>query len=516
MKFLNSKLSLVAASLAFSMAVPQLAMADAKQVTMAISSTVDSLDPYNANSSITRSVTKAFYEGLFEFDEKLKIKPLLATGYTVNSDGTVYTIKLRKGVKFHDGTDFNAEAVKFTLDRVLDKSNGLSRWSQFNRIKNVAVVDANTVTITLSEPFSAFVSTLAHAAAMMMSPTAVKRFGNKDIAFHPVGTGPFEFTEWNPSSYVKVKKFAGYWRQGYPKVDGITFRFVTDNNTRSSVIQTGEAQFAFPVPYEQANILKNNPKVVVVNGPSVADTYISLNNLQKPFDDVRVRQAINYAINKEALAKVAFSGYAKPMEGVIPQGVEYAVKMQPWPHNPAKAKELLKEAGYPNGFSTTLWSGYNDSTATKVVQFVQQQLAQVGVKLSVEMLEAGQRVQRVKQVPNPKDAGIRMYYIGWASSTGEADWVLRPLLATSAWPPAFENTAYYSNPVVDDAVKNALLTTDEAKKHSLYKSAQEQIWKDAPWAFLVTRNNVYVHAKDLSGVHVMPDGNFYYSEIQMK
>ena len=109
-----------------------------------------------------------------------------------------------------------------------------------------------------------------------------------------------------------------------------------------------------------------------------------------------------------------------------------------------------------------------------------------------------------------------MYYIGWASSTGEADWVLRPLLATDSWPPAFENMAYYSNPMVDKAIRDALLTTDEAKKTAIYKDAQERVWKDAPWAFLLTRNNVSAHSKKLSGVHVMPDGNFYYPNIDYK
>lgn len=515
MKVFQPKSLLIAAAMTFGALQPALTWA-APEVTFAISSTVDSLDPYNANSSITRSVTKSFYEGLYEFDQNLKIKPLLAESHTVSADSMEYTFKLRKNVKFQDGTDFNADAVKFTFDRVLDKSNGLSRWSQFNRIDKITVVDEHTVTIRLKEPFSAFITTMAHAAAMMMSPTALKKWGNKDIAFHPVGTGPFELAEWRQSEHVKVKKFDGYWRKGYPKVDGITFRFVTDNNTRASVIQTGEVQFAYPIPYEQAGLLAKSAAITVVNSPSVADTYMSLNNLEKPFNDLRVRQAINYAINKEALAKVAFAGYAKPMAGVVPQGVAYAAKMGPWPYDPAKARALLKEAGYPTGFSTLLWSGYNDGTATKVVQFLQQQLAQVGIKVSIEMLETGQRVQRVKQVQDPKTAGIRMYYIGWASSTGEADWVLRPLLATSSWPPAFDNTAYYSNSVVDKAIQDALLTTDEAKKTALYKTAQEQIWKDAPWAFLLTRNNVYAHSKKLSGVYVMPDGNFYYPNVEFK
>lgn len=238
--------------------------------------------------------------------------------------------------KFQDGTDFNAEAVKVNLDRVLDKSNGLARYNQFNRIKSVTVVDPYTVKIELNEPFSALINALAHPSAMMISPTALKKWG-KDIALHPVGTGPFEFVEWKPAEYLKVKKFDGYWRKGYPKIDTLTFRTVTDNNTRAAVVQTGEAQFAYPVPYEQASLLKANPKLELVATPSITTRYVSMNTLQKPFDDVRVREAVNYAINKDALAKVAFAGYAFPAQGVVPQGVAFAEKMAPWPYDPAKA-----------------------------------------------------------------------------------------------------------------------------------------------------------------------------------
>lgn len=239
-------------------------------------------------------------------------------------------------MKFQDGTDFNAEAVKVNLDRVLDKSNGLARYNQFNRIKSVTVVDPYTVKIELNEPFSALINALAHPSATMISPTALKKWA-KDIALHPVGTGPFEFVEWKPAEYLKVKKFDGYWRKGYPKIDTLTFRTVTDNNTRAAVVQTGEAQFADPVPYEQASLLKANPKLELVATPSITTRYVSMNTLQKPFDDVRVREAVNYAINKDALAKVAFAGYAFPAQGVVPQGVAFAEKMAPWPYDPAKA-----------------------------------------------------------------------------------------------------------------------------------------------------------------------------------
>ena len=437
--------------------------------------------PGNARSvqhqqHLNQAAGKAYYEGLFEFDKDLKVQKVLATDYTVSEDGLV-TRSLREGVKFHDGTDFNAEAVKINFDRPANPDNRLSRYIQFSVIEKTEVVDPLTIKITLKKPFSAFINALAHPAAMMISPAALAKYG-KEIGFHPVGTGPFEFVEWKPAEYLKVKKFDGYWKKGYPKVDTLTFRTVTDNNTRAAVVQTGEAQFAFPVPFEQAAVLKKNDKLDVVDHQnSIMTRYLSMNVQQKPFDNPKVREAINYAINKEALAKVAFSGYASVVEGVVPQGVDYAYKTGAWPHDIKKAKALLAEAGYPNGFESTLWSAYNDGTSVKAVQFLQQQLAQVGIKVSVEVLESGQRVQRAA---------------GAEAGGSQGPHVLRRLVLVdrrgrlacvrsdhAGFPPVLNNVSYYSNKTVDDGVQEALATTDRAKKTEIYKKVQETIWKDA-------------------------------------
>src|SRR5215831_15995053 len=295
-----------------------------KDVVFAVASTFTTTDPYDANDTLSQAMAKSFYEGLFGFDKDMKLIPVLAEGYEVSKDGLVYTIKLRKGVKFHDGTDFKADAVKACLDRVTNPDNKLKRYGLYNN--NIA----------------------------------------------------------------KTEAVDDYWKKGYPKVDTITWKPVVDNNSRAALMQTGEAHFTFPLPYEQAETLKSKPDLEVVAAPSIVLRYLSMNTQQKPFDNPKVRQAIAYAINKEALAKVAFNGYATPAVGIAPQGVEYAVKMGEWPYDVAKAKELLKEAGYPNGFETELWSAYNHTTAQKVTQFLQQQLAQIGIKASVLALEAGQ------------------------------------------------------------------------------------------------------------------------------
>ncbi|HTR58528.1 MAG TPA: glutathione ABC transporter substrate-binding protein GsiB [Casimicrobiaceae bacterium] len=514
MKVLLRSLLVPALALAVAAAGPAFA---SKDVVFAVASTFTTTDPYDANDTLSQAMAKSFYEGLYGFDKDMKMIPVLAEGYEVSKDGLVYTIKLKKGIKFQDGTDFKADAVKVNLDRVTNPDNHLKRYGLYNNnIAKVEVVDDYTARITLKTPFSPFIAQLAHPSTVMISPTALKQWGNKDIAFHPVGTGPFKFVEWKQPDYLKVAKFDGYWKKGYPKVDTITWKPVVDNNSRAALMQTGEAHFTYPVSYELADVLKAKPDLELVAAPSIVLRYLSMNTQKKPFDNPKVRQAIAYAINKEALAKVAFAGYATPAQGVAPQGVEYAVKIGEWPYDLAKAKQLMKEAGYPDGFETELWSAYNHSTAAKVTQFIQQQLQQIGIKTKITLLEAGQRVEKVESWQDPATAPVRLYYVGWSTSTGEADWALRPLLDGESWPPKLFNTAYYKNEKFDADIKNAQLATDSKKKAELYKDAQETAYKDAPWAPLVVEKLLSAHSKKLTGVYVIPDASFNFTEIDLK
>ncbi|WP_312073322.1 glutathione ABC transporter substrate-binding protein GsiB [Atlantibacter sp.] len=486
----------------------------AKDVTVAVASNFTTLDPYDANDTLSQQVAKSFYQGLFGLDKDMKVKNVLAESYTVSDDGMVYTIKLREGVKFQDGSDFNASAVKVNLDRASNPDNKLKRYNLYKNIASTEAVDPATVKITLKQPFSAFINILAHPASAMISPAALEKYG-KEIGFHPVGTGPYTLETWNQTDFVKVKKNANYWQPGLPKLDTIAWRPVVDNNTRAAMLQTGEAQFAFPIPYEQAAVLQKNAKLDLVTTPSIMQRYISMNVTQKPFDNPKVREAINYAINRDALVKVAFAGFATPATGVVPPAIAFSEQFTPWPYDPAKARQLLKEAGYPNGFETTLWSSHNHSTAQKVLQFTQQQLAQVGVKVKLTAMDAGQRAAQVEG-KGQKESGVRMFYTGWSASTGEADWALSPLFASQNWPPTLFNTAFYGNPEVDHDLAAALKTNDNAQKEALYKKAQETIWKESPWVPLVVEKLVSAHSKTLTGFDMMPDTGFSFDEADIK
>ena len=486
--------------------------AQAMDLTVTVQYGFTTLDPWNASDTLSQSVVKSFYEGLYTFDKDMKVVPGLAAGYEVSGDGLIYTVKLLPGVKFSSGEPFNAAAVKANFDRVLNPDNHLTRYGLYKNIKSVEVVDDLTVKFILHTPFSAFINQLAHPSGGMICPSLLTKTGAEGPAMNACGTGPYLLEKYNPAEYLVVKKNPAYRIAGLPHFDGITWRPTPEDGTRAAMLRTGEAQITTMLNPAQVKVLQGSDNVEVVVGPSVAMRQIYLNNLKKPFTDQRVRQALNYAVNKKALVKVVYQDYAIPSTGPAPANVKYSKQFGEWPYDPKKARELLKEAGYPNGFEATLWSAANDSVNQKLLQFLQQQFAMVGVKVKVRALEAGQRAALIQQVSDPSKSEMQMVTWGWSTSTGEMDWVLRPLLATSSWPPALSNYGYYSNKEVDELLQKALATTDEAQKSAFYAKALEDVWHDAPWVFLSVDKNLYAKDKRLKDFYVLPDGSLQFTQ----
>ena len=477
----------------------------AKSLTVAVQDNLTGLDPAVVNDTLSQTSLRLIYQGLFGFDKDMKLIPLLAESYEANENATEFTIKLRKGIKFHDGTDFNAAAAKFNIDRLANPDNKLSRRSLVSMVKEVQAVDDSTIKLTLKEPFGAMVASLAHPGAMMISPAALEKFG-KNIDRNPVGTGPFTFKHWAADT-LEVVKNDNYWKEGMPKVDGVTIRSVPESGARFAMLQTGEAQYIPTFPTELMKAVENNPNVQVEATPSIVETYVAMNNLKKPFDDLRVRQALNYAVDKDAFCKVVSNGYCSPADSIIPSALAFHVKAGDYTFNLDKAKELMKEAGLEAGFETEVWAASNTGSL-RAAQFIQQQLAQINVKVNVVPLEAGVAAQKVWGVDKPEDATVQLYYGGWSASTGDADWGIRPLLYGQSFPPAMFNVAYYKNPKVDAAIEAGIATADPAKRAEAYAEVQKLAWQDAPWIFLGVGQNIAAKSKSLSGVYMLPDRGF--------
>jgi glutathione transport system substrate-binding protein len=478
----------------------------AKDLVVGIDVNLTGLDPADLNDNASQSAARLMFEGLYNLDEHMKLQPQLAESYEATEDAKEFTFHLRKGVSFHDGTPFNAQAVKFSFDRAGNPENHLKRQSLYVMIDHTDVVDDYTVRVALKYPFGAFVNDIAHPGALIVSPKSVEQYG-KEVTRHPSGTGPYEFVSWTADT-LKMKKNEHYWRPGQPKIDTVTYRSVPENGARIAMLQAGEAQFIFPVPPELIASLQNSPTTQVFDEPSILTRFVALNNMRKPFDDQRVRLALNYAIDKQAFIRVVFSGHADPMDSPMPQLLGFYQKQGSYPYDPAKAKALLAEAGYPNGFESTLTSG-SSTLAQRGMQFIQQQLAAVGVKVNVEPLEAGVLTAKQFNVSGPQDATIVMNYGGWSSSTGDADWGMRPITYTRAFPPVLANLAWYSNPMTDAAIEAGLATVDPAKRATAYAQAQAQVWKDAPWIFLDVDHGLAAYTKKLHDASIRPDLQFY-------
>jgi glutathione transport system substrate-binding protein len=504
--------TLFGAGLALLLSVAPAAHAE-KNVTVAVSDNILGLDPTDLNDSVSLSATRLFYQGLFGFDKDFKVVPVLAERFEVNGNATEYTIHLKPNIKFQDGTAFNAQAVKVNYDRLRDPANHLKRQSLLDAIERVDAVDDATVRIILKNPSGVLPNYLAHTGASIISPKALEQYG-KDISRHPVGTGPFVFVAKQTDS-LQAKRNPAYWRAGLPHLDGITIRSVPENGSRIAMLRSGEAQFIFPLPPESVELLAKDAKLMIEKTPSIVIHYVALNTQKKPFDDPRVRQALNYAVDKDAFIKVVYNGYASPMDAPAAPGIAFYSKQGAWPYDPAKARKLLADAGYANGFDTDIWT-FSNTLNVRAVQFLQQQLAAVGVRAAVTPIEAGVATSRLWGPKTPAEAQVRMFFGSWAPSTGDADWALRPLLSERSFPPAMFNVSYYRNEAVDAALTRGLSTADPAVRKAAYDEVQKTVWQDAPWLFLSVDTLLSGRSKQLTGLTQQPDTSLSYETADLQ
>ncbi len=494
---------------AASAARPASAAEGVSDLTVGVPTNLTGLDPADVNDTLSQSACKLMMQGLYGFDREMRLVPVLAESVAANDDATEFTFKLRPGIAFHDGARFDAAAVKANFARVTDPANHLKRASLFTMIDHVDVVDDATVRFVLKTPFGAFVPTIAHPAAMLMSPAAIQKYG-RDINRNPVGTGPFKFVSWSADT-LKVTRNDQYWKPGLPKLATVTFRSVPENGARIAMLRTGEAQFIYPMPPEMVRAVQQDAAITVIDAPSIIERYVAMNVLKKPFDDLRVRQALNYAVDKAAFAKVVWNGYEDVADAPLPPKLGFYARQGAWPYDPAKARQLLAEAGHPDGFETEIWAN-TTTIQLRAMQFLQQQLAAVGVKVTVTPLEAGLLDQKIWSVQKPEDSQLQLYTGAWSSSTGDADWGLRPLFWGQGFPPKLYNVGHYRNAEVDKGLEAALQTADSAKRGELYAAVQATIWQDAPWIFLGVDHILAAQSKKLTGVYQIPDGGLLVDE----
>jgi glutathione transport system substrate-binding protein len=477
--------------------------AGTKDIVYGAESTVKSLDPHDTSDTYSGAIERAICQGLMGFDKDMKIVPLLAESYTFNENATQFTFKLKKGIKFHDGTSFNAQAVKANIDRMM--TGKYKRSSLMKPVKEVVVVDDATVQFNLNEPFGAFVNTIAHPGTLLLSPKAIETYGD-EVSKHPVGTGPFIFQEWVPGSHLIIKKNPDYWR-GPVKVDTITFKPIPESGARLAMLRAGQAQYIYPMPAELLQVAEKDSNIDIIKAPSIIARYMLLNEKYKPLSDVRVRQAINYALDKDAIMKIAWGGAAQPMDSIIPANLQYYKKQSPWPYDVEKGKALMKEAGYEKGFEVVFMTP-NASNRLRATEMVQQQLSQIGITGKLESMDTASFYNKLEGFraddPNPVPF---IAFGGWSASTGDADWGIRPLLATESFPPN-ANFGFYSDPKVDALIAAGLASAAPEVRQKAYGDLQDYIWNQAPWGYLFVDDLLAAKLKTLKGIYPLADGAF--------
>ena len=427
-------------------------------------------------------------EPLFRNDVSGKPMPWLATGFKENAAEKSITLTIRKGVKFHDGTDFNGEAVKWNLD--LDIT---AKAAGTEKMKSVDLVDPFTVRINLTEWDNTVISNLAQSLGLMISPTAFKKNGGEEwAAKNPVGTGPFQFVSWEKDTRTVYKKFDGYWQKGKPYLDGIEWNAMPDPLTRMMSFKKGEMDVALSIAAKDMGGLTQEGFVVVRRPPASGMLCMTSDsaNPNSPFANLKVRQAAQHAIDTKAIAQSIFNGEAEPANQWIYKGHwAYNPALKGYPYNPARAKQLLKEAGYPNGFKTKL--AYLISTGAeneKLMTAVQGFLQAVGIDAELDPMQRARWNQVAIQ-------GGKWEGLMWAGVSPNPD--VAAVLATR-----YGNTGSYAAMLYPDdylkAVKNAI-TVPANKKVEATKEAMKLLTEK--YALLIVFSTMPDAAVSRTSVH---------------
>ena len=512
--------SIIAVTMALALWVAPVAAQPAGTLVVGLVAEPVNLDPPQVTDLNSNRVGRRIVETLVTFpEESTQIVPGLAESWTISKDGLQYTFKLRRGITFHDGTPLNAEAVKFSIERQINPNHPAYKLGKypfanffFGNVKAVEVLSEERVAFLLNEARASFIAVLAQGAASIVSPTAVMKWG-PDYPTHPVGTGPFRFASWDRGQRVILEKNPTYWK--YPvKVERVIYRPIVEDQARLTELLTGTLDVIVGVPADFVSQLEQNAKITLLKQVGAHVWYLGMNNQKKPFDDKRVRQALNYAVNKDAIVKDVLKGTGAASRGPVLPGTWGAdPALKPYPYDPERAKKLLAEAGYPSGFSTTLWvpeSGSGMQAPVAMSTVMQSNLKAVGVNVSLQTMEWGAYLAKLRTKEQ------ELFALSWMAGTEDPDMVMYPLLHSSQWTPVGPNRALYKNARFDTLLQQARLTTDQAKRAQLYREAQRVLVDDAPWVFVDHEIQIAALSKRVQGFKLHPSFDLRVETISLK
>jgi peptide/nickel transport system substrate-binding protein len=465
------------------------------------------LDPHLSGSKIDRQVYHNLYDPLLVLDEKLGIQPNLAESWQ-SPDPKTLILKLRQGVKFHDGTEFNAEAARINFDRMANDPKSVRK----GEVANIAVaetVDAFTLKLNLKQPDSSLLATLTDRAGMMISPTALQKLGaNLQHDATGAGTGPFQFAEWVPDDHVLLKRNDAYWNtSGGPYVDQIRYRPIPDDTVKLQSLQGGEIDALDYLAPRTVSIAKADSNLVVIDVPSLAAFWYVLNTTKPPFDNKDLRHAVAYALDAEAIVKGVYLGIGVPANGPIsPSSWAYDDTIKPVKRDLDKAKTLLAQGGQPNGFTFT-FSIINTPFGIQEAEVVKAQLAEAGITANVQPVDgAGQLA-----AGNGKTYQMTTY--NW-SGRPDPDGNTFQFFHTT--PGVSLNWSGISNPQLDQLLEQTRQVTDHAERKKLYSQAIQILHDEAPGIFIVHPIEPKALSSKVQGYTAIPDGMLRFKDVWLK
>lgn len=449
--------------------------------TVVIAQGVDpgTLDPQDHYETPAFNVLLHVYETLFMRDDEMKLQPLLATYSKLINDNT-WEFGLRKGIKFQNGEDFNATAVKFSLERMTDPKNKLKQTTLQGVITKVDIIDDYTVRVFTSKPFPYLDGQLSNIGHIM--PPRHTQEKGKDISRSPVGTGPYKFIRWVKDDQLSLEANENYWR-GAPKIKKIIFRPIPEATTRVAGLQTQELDVIVNIPPHLSRLMDWKGRSAVAKVPSSRVIFMGLDTTREgPVANKKVRQAIAFAIDLDMIIKKVLDGNA------IKQGVPftkyhfgYDANIKPNSYDPEKAKKLLAEAGYAKGFDLTLNSPNGRYLNDKeVAEAVAGYLRKVGINASVKINEWGTHMTMLYD-----HKGGPAHILGWGGATFDADGTLFPLLRTE------QVLSHYNNPKLDAIIDEARGIMDKKKRQKLYSKASQIFKEEVPWGFCYQQMDIY-------------------------
>jgi len=440
----------------FSQALAQQKPVPGGSLTIALAAEPSGLDPTtNPSAAIKRVVHYNLLEGLLKVDRKGRVVPALAKSYSISKDGKEYTFILHPGVKFHDGKPCTADDVKFTFDRLLDPKTAAPYRMFYEVIEAIQVVDSTTLKFKTKKYDSNFLFNLARGDAVIVSRQALDQLKSA-----PVGTGPFKFAEWKRGDSVTMVKNPEYYRKGFPYLDKVTFKFIPDPSAQLAALRAGDVDvIAYDLAPENVPALEKDPRFKVLKGNTTTDVIMAMNHSRKPFNDLKVRQAITLAVDRKAIIQGAVAGYGTPIGSHMDPTNPYYLDLSGlYPYNPDKAKQLLGEAGYPTGFGAVLKLPEPYAYARRSGEIIADQLSKVGIKLIIEVIPMGQWVERVF-----KNAEYDLTIIGHAEPFdieiyGRPNYYFR-----------------YANPAFQEVLKKAEGEMKEQARKKVYEQAQRML-----------------------------------------